>query len=109
MATPEDRRWVGRAAVTPASRSRHTNAPVEPHTGTTTRPRPAAPAGSARAPGPPGAGGPRRHLRPRWGRVALVFAVALTMVIGLISVAAVLWARNLDERLKRTDPFSQIA
>jgi len=35
--------------------------------------------------------------------------VALTMVIGLISVAAVLWARNLDERLKRTDPFSQIA
>jgi LCP family protein required for cell wall assembly len=38
-----------------------------------------------------------------------VGAVALTLVIGLISVGAVIWARNLDANLKRMDPFSQIA
>ena len=48
-------------------------------------------------------------MRPRWGRIALVGAVALTLVIGLISVGVVIWARNLDANLKRTDPFSQIA
>ena len=33
----------------------------------------------------------------------------MTLVIGLISVGAVIWARNLDANLKRMDPFSQIA
>jgi LCP family protein required for cell wall assembly len=32
----------------------------------------------------------------------------LALVVGLISVAGVMWARNLNENLKRTDPFSQI-
>jgi LCP family protein required for cell wall assembly len=135
MATPEDGRWVGRAAVTPASRYRYptdrryvTNPAdvVATATATTTRPGGASrrrdsggvPPRRTGGGGPPGGtgggaaatgGSPRRRLRPRWGRIAIVGAVALTLVIGLISVATVLWVRNLDANLKRTDPFSQIA
>jgi LCP family protein required for cell wall assembly len=133
MATPEDHRWVGRAGVPPASRypyplpvGTHVAATGVAATTTTTRPNGAsrsfaeggAPPGRTGGGGPPrrtGGGGtasggaPRRRLGPRWGRIAFVGAVALTLVIALVSVATLLWAYNLDERLKRTDPFSQIA
>jgi LCP family protein required for cell wall assembly len=58
---------------------------------------------------PPGGRPSRRRLRPRWRRIGFAGALALLLVIALISAAALLWARNLDENLKRTDAFSQIA
>jgi LCP family protein required for cell wall assembly len=39
----------------------------------------------------------------------LVGAVAVVLVIALVSVVSLMWARNLDDNLKRTDPFGQIA
>ena len=120
MATPEDGRWVGRAAVVPASRARYprpttstivrgvtsNRRPTTRQVGSSGRPPTAGPPPTRT--GPPGGGGPPRRLRPRWGRIAFVGLVALVLVVGLISVATVMWVHNVDERLKRTDPFSQI-
>src|SRR5690348_7474061 len=117
MATPEDGRWVGRAAVVPTSRARYprpttstvvrgvttTRTPTSRQVGSSGRPPTAGPPPTRT--GPPGGGGPPRRLRPRWGRIAFVGVVALALIVGLISVAALMWAHNLDERLKRTDPF----
>ena len=36
-------------------------------------------------------------------------SAAVVLVIALISVAGLLWLRDLDDKLKRTDAFSQIA
>ncbi|NUT36797.1 MAG: LCP family protein, partial [Hamadaea sp.] len=51
---------------------------------------------------------PKRGVKPRWDRIALV-AVAFLVVVGLI-VGGGLWlyAKNLDSKLSKTDPFSAI-
>ena len=70
------------------------------------------------APGGPGGAGPRPPVpgapprrpgpRPRWGRIALVAAVALVLLLGGGGFAAYLYANHLDDQINRTDPFSQI-
>ena len=83
MATPSDDRFTGRARV-----SSRANTP------TLDRP-PVRP--------------PRRRIRPRWGRIALVLGVAVALVISVGMVVSFLWAKKVDEDLRRTDPFSQIS
>ncbi|OLB80099.1 MAG: transcriptional regulator [Actinobacteria bacterium 13_2_20CM_2_71_6] len=69
-----------------------------------------------RGPGGPGArppvpgGTPYRGKgrRPRWGRIALVGVLALTLIGLLGGFGAYLYANHLDSQISRTDPFSQI-
>jgi LCP family protein required for cell wall assembly len=51
---------------------------------------------------------PKKKVKPRWDRIALV-AVAFLVVVGLL-VGGGLWlyARNLDSKINKTDPFSAI-
>ncbi|MFJ8581563.1 LCP family protein [Micromonospora sp. NPDC093277] len=77
------------------------------------RPRyggPAGPGGPGRpgGPGGPGGGPGRRGPRPRWGRIALVAGAAVVVLALLAGVGAWFYARNLDNDLRRTDPFSGI-
>ncbi|MGS2617277.1 LCP family protein [Micromonospora sp. LZ34] len=62
--------------------------------------------------GPDGPGGPgrpeRRGPRPRWGRIALVAGVAVLVLALLGGAGAWFYARNLNNDLARTDPFSEI-
>src|SRR5262245_55112192 len=83
MATPSDDRFTGRARVSSrASTPTLDRPPVRP---------------------------PRRRIRPRWGRIALVLGVAVALVISLGMVVSFLWAKKIDEDLRRADPFSQIS
>jgi LCP family protein required for cell wall assembly len=68
--------------------------------------------GGGRGPGGPG-GNPggrqyRGRPRPRWGRIALVAGAAVALVVLLAGFGIFLYSRNLDSRVARTDPFSQI-
>ncbi|MBY8873655.1 LCP family protein [Micromonospora sp. PLK6-60] len=74
---------------------------------------------STRVGGPPGPGGPRGPLgpggpagpgrrRPRWGRIGLVAGVALLVIALIAGAGAWFYARNLNDDLKRMDPFAQI-
>jgi len=94
--SPDSQRPTGRASVGGGSR------------------RDSARADSGRA-RPDGNGGtygapiaPKRKAKPRWDRIALV-AVAVVVVLGLL-VGGGLWlyARNLDSKLNKTDPFSAL-
>ncbi|MFC7547070.1 LCP family protein [Plantactinospora sp. GCM10030261] len=58
-------------------------------------------------PGGPGTSGDGRR-RPRWKRIALVAGVTLLVLALLGGVGGWVYARNLNDDLKRTDPFSQI-
>ena len=51
---------------------------------------------------------PKKRIKPRWDRIALVL-VAFIVVVGLL-VGGGLWlyARNLDSKLQKTDPFSAL-
>ncbi|SCG50766.1 LCP family protein [Micromonospora inositola] len=76
-------------------------------------PRPGGPGGPGGPAGPGGpgggAGGPgRRGPRPRWGRIGLVAGVAVLVLALLGGLGAWFYARNLNNDLARTDPFSQI-
>ncbi|HEU4421525.1 MAG TPA: LCP family protein [Pilimelia sp.] len=70
------------------------------------------PTRSGGGPGGPGGprytGTPRRGPKPRWGRIALVAALALLLLGGLGAGAFALYAKSLNDDLKRTDPFSTI-
>jgi LCP family protein required for cell wall assembly len=46
--------------------------------------------------------------RPRWGRIALVLGVAVGLVALLCGFGVFLYANNLNGKVGRTDPFSQI-
>jgi LCP family protein required for cell wall assembly len=52
---------------------------------------------------------PQRRLRPRWGRIVLVLFVSLVVCAGGSLLAGLFYADHLNNRLKRTDPFSEIA
>jgi LCP family protein required for cell wall assembly len=98
-------RWTGRARVvapTPAAPE-----PVALH------PAPAAVGRGGYGPGVygPGAPGPqrtKRRLRPRWGRIALVVASVLALCLAGSVLGGWLYANSLNDRLKRTDPFSAL-
>lgn len=101
-------RWTGRARVVPPAPPTPV-APVSPGRAAAGRP------GAAVAPGPgvygAGASGPyktKRRLRPRWGRIALVLVVALALCTSGAVLAGWLYADSLNDRLKRTDPFSAL-
>jgi LCP family protein required for cell wall assembly len=51
----------------------------------------------------------KKRLRPRWGRIALVSALALMLIAGLGGLGTYLWLSNVNEGLNRTDPFEQVA
>jgi LCP family protein required for cell wall assembly len=103
MTTP-----TGRARV-PASTSTTGRAAVD-----VAQPARGASGGSG-GPGGPGARPPapgdapyRKRRRPRWGRIALVSGLALTLIAVLAGFGAYLYASHLDSQINRTDPFSQI-
>ena len=95
--TPPTERWVGRARVVP---------PAPPSVPASAPPVWYPPAGSHYGPVAPQ---PSRRLRPRWGRIALVLVVALALCVSGSVLAGLFYADNLNDRLKRTDPFSEIA
>ncbi|SBT49509.1 LCP family protein [Micromonospora auratinigra] len=67
---------------------------------------PAGPGGPVGPGGPGGSRGPGR--RPRWGRIGLVAGVAVLVLALLGGAGAWFYARNLNDDLARTDPFSEI-
>jgi LCP family protein required for cell wall assembly len=96
----EPRRMTGRASVGGSRPDR-------------TRPdgsRPGASSGRPKANGTGGTYGaavaPKRRIKPRWGRIALVLT-GLVVVLALI-IGGGLWiyGSNLNSKLKNTDPFS---
>ncbi|MFG2056243.1 LCP family protein [Micromonospora sp. NPDC048930] len=108
-------RSAGRASVpgpgrgTPG-RARATDARwYPPYDGEPRSGGPGGPGGPSDPGGPGGAGGPgRRGPRPRWGRIGLVAGVAVLVLALLGGAGAWLYARNLNNDLARTDPFSEI-
>jgi LCP family protein required for cell wall assembly len=57
-------------------------------------------------PGTPGA--PKRKIKPRWGRIALVGAVAVALLAGLGLGGAWLYAKHIESKVHRIDAFSDI-
>ncbi len=64
------------------------------------------PRASAATYGAPGGG--KRKVRPRWGRIALVAALAIALCGGFGTLGAWLYAKNLESGLERTDPLSAL-
>jgi LCP family protein required for cell wall assembly len=53
--------------------------------------------------------GPRpRRIRPRWGRIAFVAVVLLSVLFGCGALVSYLWVRGVDENLQREDAFSAL-
>jgi len=116
---PPAARWIGRARVGPTASSSSSARPAS------VRYARVAPAGtdrggrsgsgggsgggSGRRPPPPIAPPRRTGPKPRWGRIALVGAMALALIAAIGVVAALVWVHGVDSSLKRNDPFSQIA
>ncbi|MEH0936823.1 LCP family protein [Micromonospora psammae] len=70
---------------------------------------PGGPGGPGTPQGPGGPGGPGRGgPRPRWGRIGLVAGIAVLVLALLGGAGAWFYARNLNQDLARTDPFSEI-
>ncbi|MDT5025045.1 MAG: hypothetical protein QOE61_1471 [Micromonosporaceae bacterium] len=93
-----DQRWTGRARVSTGSAS----TTAQPSRRTVPPPAPPSP------PGPPTYGKKKRP-RPRWGRIALVSVVVLALLAGVGVLSTYLWVKNVDDGLKRTDPFADVA
>src|ERR1700730_12603427 len=87
-----DQRWTGRARVG--------TEPVSPPPRKQAAPPPKVPVPVH---------GRKRTVRPRWGRIALVSVVVLALLLGVGTLSAYLWVKNVDGDLKRTDPFAAVA
>ncbi len=99
---------TGRARVSQAADPWDDVAPLGDHGG---------PGGRGPGGGGPGGGGhgwgggddrPVRsgRRRPRWGRIAAVLAGTLAVVLVATGIGVYLWAKSLDDHLKRTDAFA---
>ncbi len=71
------------------------------------------PGGPGGPSGPGGPGGPYRgdpyrkgRVRPRWGRIALVFALLITLVVVGGGLGLLWYVHSMDEKLRRTDAFA---
>jgi LCP family protein required for cell wall assembly len=53
-------------------------------------------------------GPPPRRLGPRWGRLAFVTMVVVSLLVGCGVLGSYLWARGVDENLRREDPFASL-
>ncbi|MEE6258352.1 LCP family protein [Plantactinospora sonchi] len=84
--------------------------PGQPRTGYDGPPGPGGPGGPGGPRLPGGPGGPaRRGPRPRWKRIALVAGIAV-LVLGLLAGGGLwVYVKGLDNDLKRTDPFAELA
>ncbi|MBB5870860.1 LCP family protein required for cell wall assembly [Allocatelliglobosispora scoriae] len=51
---------------------------------------------------------PKKTIKPKWGRIALVAAVALLIFGGAVFGGIMLYSKNLDDKLTKVDPFSSI-
>jgi LCP family protein required for cell wall assembly len=96
-AYPSGRASVGRASVGSAGSSGRASVGGS---------RPVSPVPSA--PVAPGAAVAKKKLKPRWGRIALVSALALVLLVVLTGVGVWLYLGNINNKLDRTDPFSAI-
>jgi LCP family protein required for cell wall assembly len=88
-----DQRWTGRARVSTSAG----------------RPTAPTPRRSVTPPPTPPTYGSNKRTRPRWGRIALVSVVVLALLAGIGVLSGYLWFKNVDDDLKRTDPFADVA
>ncbi|SRR6266487_706839 len=58
--------------------------------------------------GPGGGGAYSGRRRPRWGRIFLVFSLALLLLAGVATGGAYLYYKGLDSDLQRADAFSKV-
>ena len=56
----------------------------------------------------PDDGPPPRRLGPRWGRLTFVTAMIIGVLVGCGVVGGFLWARGVDQNLRREDPFASL-
>ena len=78
------------------------SAPVRPG-----GPPPRPPGGGSGGSGP-GGPAPRKRLKPRWGRIALVAGVLIVIAGVVAAISLYGYASGLDKDLKRTDAFGDI-
>ena len=102
-AEPEDNDPAGRASA-PSGRSSQVYGAGAKPIKTAVR---TAGAGTGTPPMAPG-GRPKRKIKPRWGRIALVGTLALLLFAGLASGGIYLYLHHFDSKVKRIDAFSQI-
>ncbi len=99
---PDDALRAGRASASSGRSSQVYGAGGKPAVRGSGRARPA-----GMPPGRPGA--PRkRTIKPRWGRIALVGAVALLLLAGLVTGGVFIYLNHVSSKVKRIDAFSQI-
>ncbi len=68
------------------------------------------PGGPGQGPGGPGGPGgpPRRRIRPRWGRIALVVGVVVALVAGGLAISGYVFVKHIDAKFHHIDAFSTI-
>jgi LCP family protein required for cell wall assembly len=49
-----------------------------------------------------------RRVRPRWGRIAFVAVLVLVLLFGAGMLVSYLWAKGVDNSLRREDPFAAL-
>jgi LCP family protein required for cell wall assembly len=97
----EPRRMTGRASVG-GSRPDRTR-PDGSRPGSSSRPKANGTAGTYGT-----AAKPKRRIKPRWGRIALVLTGLIVVLALVIGGGLWIYGANLNSKLKKTDPFSAI-
>jgi LCP family protein required for cell wall assembly len=59
-------------------------------------------------PSQPALVGPKRKIKPRWGRIALVLGVLVGLIVGGLSLSGYLFVNHYNSKLNRVDAFSAI-